>query len=439
MIKIEHENLQELKNRHFNLINELYKKKFIDYRVNFPSPITKDQNKLLSLISKFYKLIITGDPYILNRIDKYINPKFRAMSQAEKNEVIDYFVSSYKHFVSLSLLMFGDSLERALADIKKYINYIRLKDVILPSGSLDQKAKLRYIQEEVINSLNDKVLTLYFNHFCREKMEELITYIEQQVYLTLKCLRNDINISIDKIEHELMEKRKVQQYDEKEGWGPYQLIMSLNLNSCPYCNRQYINSFYSESGKTRADLDHFYPKDKYPYFALSFYNLIPSCLVCNRNIKRNQDFREKVHPYVEGFGDDYVFTLGIKKRIESDVSEVYDIEFLFGNSKNFDIKLKGTSFSDKKFLERAINSSKSLKLEDLYKLHKDYIQEIIKKAYIYNETRINELFNEFGGSLFDTREELISLITGNYIMLDDLHKRPFSKLVRDIAMELDLL
>ncbi|TCL67476.1 hypothetical protein EV196_10232 [Mariniflexile fucanivorans] len=31
----------------------------------------------------------------------------------------------------------------------------------------------------------------------------------------------------------------------------------------------------------KPELDHYYPKSLYPYFGVSFYNLIPSCQSCN--------------------------------------------------------------------------------------------------------------------------------------------------------------
>lgn len=48
------------------------------------------------------------------------------------------------------------------------------------------------------------------------------------------------------------------------------------------------------------DLDHFFPKEKYPYLAINFYNLIPICKWCNY-IKNNDDVLDDkegiFHPY----------------------------------------------------------------------------------------------------------------------------------------------
>lgn len=54
---------------------------------------------------------------------------------------------------------------------------------------------------------------------------------------------------------------------------------------CPYCNRNYV---FSKTDADTCDLDHFIQEGKYPIFATSFYNLIPSCPICNRNKRENE-------------------------------------------------------------------------------------------------------------------------------------------------------
>ncbi len=94
----------------------------------------------------------------------------------------------------------------------------------------------------------------------------------------------------------------------KQRYNAYTLAKKLNINVCPYCNRQYT---FLQEAKTRPEFDHFYSQEQYPYLALSFFNLIPSCHVCNTHFKRNIKFDIDTHinPYVEGFDDDVKFTL----------------------------------------------------------------------------------------------------------------------------------
>lgn len=57
------------------------------------------------------------------------------------------------------------------------------------------------------------------------------------------------------------------------------LVKNLDITVCPYCNRNYINSRKKYLG---ANFDHYYDKDKYPFFSLTLSNLIPCCDTCNR-------------------------------------------------------------------------------------------------------------------------------------------------------------
>lgn len=62
------------------------------------------------------------------------------------------------------------------------------------------------------------------------------------------------------------------------------LVKNLGVTVCPYCNRNYINS---RDDKLGCEFDHYYCKDKYPFFALTLSNLIPSCGTCNRIKSKN--------------------------------------------------------------------------------------------------------------------------------------------------------
>ena len=58
----------------------------------------------------------------------------------------------------------------------------------------------------------------------------------------------------------------------------YKIANDLNVNTCPYCNRNYINTVIDKGKKgiIRPTFDHFFPQVRHPFLALSFYNLIPS-------------------------------------------------------------------------------------------------------------------------------------------------------------------
>lgn len=63
----------------------------------------------------------------------------------------------------------------------------------------------------------------------------------------------------------------------------------LKIYACHYCDMAYINVYTENSksiAKSQFDIDHFLPKGKCPPVALSLFNFVPSCPVCNERIKR---------------------------------------------------------------------------------------------------------------------------------------------------------
>lgn len=210
--------------------------------------------------------------------------------------------------------------------------------------------------------------------------------------------------------------------------GSY-LAERLQINTCPYCNRAYTFTL-SNGNKSivRPEFDHFFNKSTYPYLSLSLYNLIPSCHTCN-HIKSDKEFNicTHFHPYIEGFDNKVLFTINPK-----------NIDFL-NKIDNFDICIKIKNNHDKKLYEKAERNLKDLELDKLYEHHKDYVKELIWRKQVYSEGYIHELFKEYEGSIFSNEEEIRRMVLGNYTELEDLIKRPLSKLTRDIAEELGLI
>jgi hypothetical protein len=54
-----------------------------------------------------------------------------------------------------------------------------------------------------------------------------------------------------------------------------------------------------------ASLDHFYDKDTYPFLAISIFNLVPCCHICNSKFKHTKNFYnlEDLHPYEDSFNE----------------------------------------------------------------------------------------------------------------------------------------
>ena len=222
------------------------------------------------------------------------------------------------------------------------------------------------------------------------------------------------------------------------------IIDLKNVSVCPYCNRNFINSTYkmlhcdncnqdsfvidevenecpsckqeincqTEVVNT-AQLDHFFPKDSYPLFAVSFYNLIPSCYSCN-HVKSNRDL--EYSPYDTSFPfDDVKFTY-----LPKSVDEV-----------NIKINSDDSAFK---------NGIRDLGIEELYQSHIDVVNELIWKKEVYTDSYkdgLSKILNQTNLEL--SKAELNRFITGHYTDKENYGKRPLSKMVTDISKEIGLI
>lgn len=180
-----------------------------------------------------------------------------------------------------------------------------------------------------------------------------------------------------------------------------------------------------------AVLDHYYDKGKYPYLALSFYNLIPSCNICNSKFKTTIDFKEipHLHPYEDSFNE--------KAKFSQFFSNVDSENKKFSLLSKERISLTLKPLNDKDIATQ--NTIDTFRLETLYQEHKDIVLELIQKREIYPDSYIDDLFHQYKGTLFKNREDVLRHITGGYIEDKDINKRPLSKLIKDISEELDLI
>lgn len=196
-------------------------------------------------------------------------------------------------------------------------------------------------------------------------------------------------------------------------------IQNIDLGSCPYCNRNYIYTV-NKKGSVKPQIDHFYPKSLYPYLAVCYFNLIPSCPTCNGFGAKEAKDTFYVYPISNPYEtqpNDFKFSI-IPQNID-----YLNVESKKYNFEDFEIELYGNKENLYVF-----------KLEELYKQHKDIVLEIlIKKAY-YPKSYIIEL-KSFGFS----EDEIYRYLFCNYKEADDLHKRPLSKLIKDISEELGLI
>lgn len=330
---------------------------------------------------------------------------------------------------------------------------------------LNKKSKwTRFISRynELMEKPEDKLIKVistskkYWRNLKRELIEELqndedkINIINNFGFENDRPLNKDTRkqliemlfIDYEPIDNILSEIFDYQSFSEGNQWCRNKLITLLNIEVCPYCNRQYITN-YIKDGKSRttADLDHFYPQSKYPFLALSLYNFIPCCAICNRTFKNAND-KELLYPYEEGFDDN---ELQIKFYTSSE-KEDNKFQYLLGENLDFEIKLKNSielnedskkMFIDK--LERADNTKECFNLEIVYNSHKNYVRELYEKFQMYNEVYIEDIVKSLGDKLKINKNKATKLYFGNYLDKRNYNKQPLSKLTTDILEQLKMV
>lgn len=203
-----------------------------------------------------------------------------------------------------------------------------------------------------------------------------------------------------------------------------QILRLMNVTVCPYCNRQYIHTI--ASGKARPQLDHYYPKHEYPYLALSLYNMVPSCSICNMSKSSLDTVKEPIlYPFDEEFGYDAKFKIFIKYGEFAKVMQ--------GLSEEFVIELDTTQVKDAVAVN---NQIKKLHLEELYNLHTDYVKDILKSKYVNTPERIDEIRKLFP-HIFNSDDEIKGMLYMSDLQKEFWGKRPLSKLTYDIDKQLD--
>lgn len=282
-----------------------------------------------------------------------------------------------------------------------------------------QKELLEYIKTNI-----DDFIT-----FDIYQQKSLIQIMKSHDVVLQNYRKDDKRLNNYKVVRYLFEQRtynefsKNMEYGNDQIYGAYRFVELLDLKTCPYCNRNYISIIEKNDlneKQTRPELDHFHPKSIYPFLAINYYNLIPSCSTCNK-LKSDDDSLKLLHPY------------------DDDINKI-NITYWLNDMKFYNVKsIKDLTFDSEKSIEIEIenmpNSNKKVfQLERLYQEHTDIVIELILRHLHYPQSYIEEL-SSFGYN----KEEIYRFIFSNYLNEENLSKRPLSKLTKDIAEELNLL
>jgi hypothetical protein len=177
-----------------------------------------------------------------------------------------------------------------------------------------------------------------------------------------------------------------------------------------------------------GQFDHFYDKDKHPLLRLSFYNLIPSCTLCNTTLKTSAATTTKplVHPYFAGFDSvSPAVTFGVTP------------PFLSAPPTNFEITLEVSPGVDNE--DEVRESLHVFQLSEIYQTHKDLVRDLHSKMHLFNADSLKDLKRSLKPSKVNaniSKEECFRLYFGTSPDISEYQLRPMSKFNRDIMVNL---
>lgn len=409
MIKIEvSKEIEQKHKKHFkdNILKSIEESKINPYKYN---PILEAQK--VNMCSKVFQRKFRKQHnyfmgYIKNNYTDFAIGKLAKLEELEKN-IQRLFPIIHKLLNEKSNDSKEDSYNKYMYKLFGYENF-KVQELLY---YLKKKVKKNAVEKISPAEVRNRIIKVLITNYPRlqEEINNILapngnTISAKEFEKNFKKLQR-INVSMDNF-------RQFDIFDDD--WSDYSFIMESGIRVCPYCNRQYITPVYSDNGKMRADIDHFLPKSKYPYFSMSLYNLIPVCKSCNQSLKGNKEFGfYSINPYEENLNDYFKFKADtIKNEIEIEI-----------------VKDKSGSIRD---------HIDTFKLETLYNYHNNQVQELVRKRIAYPDSYIKKLYQE-NEDYFHDENEVKQLIVGYIEDKSRLNDEAFLKLRRDIAEQLGFM
>lgn len=225
--------------------------------------------------------------------------------------------------------------------------------------------------------------------------------------------------------NELFKTNKGYEYDSKrKDILNFYFINEIGINSCHYCNIDFINLFNDEDNiKDHFAFDHVFSKAFFSFLSLSIFNLVPCCYPCNSKFKLKKEF---------------INTVGLEKIIPSSTNYQFDKLANFRLKLNNNCEIKkiedySVHFGDLNYNKNIEDYIKMFKLEGRYEFHKKVSFDMIDKRKIYSDSQINEIAVLLKRDINSIKEDIF----GKECF--ESKNEPFEKYKQDIARQLGLI
>lgn len=196
-----------------------------------------------------------------------------------------------------------------------------------------------------------------------------------------------------------------------------EIHQQMGLKTCVYCNAIPTTS---NNGEVFYQMDHYLPQSLYPFLGTCFYNLQPSCDVCNDH-KKTQDCD---------------FGLYVNSEQHKELSPfrfVPKIESLDGPYPRCEeIQFRG---KEANVTKESQAHEKMFHINNLYAGYKDEVSALYADAYKMNPTMV-EVNAECWG-IPATRKDVLAYMSDHLSLEEkDVHKKTLTKLKQDTIKQL---
>lgn len=202
------------------------------------------------------------------------------------------------------------------------------------------------------------------------------------------------------------------------------IIEAMGIRTCVYCNMQYALTI--DHSKGLYELDHRFPKSKYPYLCTTFFNLQPSCPICNHG--KNTDTTD-FGLYTTNSNELHPFHL-------LSTSHLYLRERRF-DPKYINIHLVSSDVHNSTNCQMARTHEKLFRIDSAYAAVKDVAEETIWRCKAYDDT-YKDLFIKNFPELYN-KDALHRFVFGTYSNDKNVHCRPLTKLIRDLEKDMGVI
>ena len=191
-----------------------------------------------------------------------------------------------------------------------------------------------------------------------------------------------------------------------------EIHQQMGLKTCVYCN---TIPTMSNKGEVFYQMDHYLPQSLYPFLGTCFYNLQPSCDVCNgHKLTQDCDFGLYVNSEQHKELSPFRFVPKVKN-LDGPYPECEDIQF----------RGKGANVTKERQAHEEM-----FHINNLYAGYKDKVSKLYAKGYKLNDSVVKFMSAAFG--LKPSPSDILAYLSDEISLKEnDIHKEPLMKLKQD--------